>query len=140
MNNLSFKLELATKSLTSLHEIFSETYSSVVRDATLFRFKRSVEIFWRLLKDYLCVHEGFVCDSPKSCVRMAFKVGLITEEEAVKSLELIDLRLKSEHAYQEEIAEEIYLQVGDYWKLMDEICRRVAEKVESDFWSRPAEK
>ena len=51
MDKLSFKLERATKSLTSLHEIFSETYSSVVRDATLFRFKRSVEIFMRLLKD-----------------------------------------------------------------------------------------
>ena len=88
MNNLSFKLEIATKSLTSLNEILSETYSSVVRDATLFRFQRSVEIFCRLIKDYLSVHEGCVCESPKSCMRMAFKVGLMDEEETAKALEI----------------------------------------------------
>ncbi|WP_155398374.1 hypothetical protein [Methanosarcina barkeri] len=40
----------------------------------------SVEIFWRLVKDYLFVHEGFACGSPKSCMKMVFKVGLIDEE------------------------------------------------------------
>jgi len=48
---------------------------------------------------------------------------------------MIDLRLKSENASQEEVAEEIYRQVGDYWKLMDEVCRQVIEKVESDIWA-----
>ena len=73
-------------------------------------------------------------------MRMAFKVRLMDEEETVKALEMIDLRLISEHSYKEEVAEEIYRQVGGYWKLMDEICRRVVEKLESDFWGRPAEK
>jgi hypothetical protein len=70
---------------------------------------------------------------------MVFKVGLIDEKETVKDIEMIDLRLKSERAYQEEVAEEIYQQIGDYWKLMDEICRRIIEKIESDFWSKPEE-
>jgi len=112
MQNLNFKIELATKSLTSLHEILSEPYSLIIRDAILFRFKCSVEIFWKLMKDYLFVHEGVVCESPKSCMRTAFKVGLMDEEYTVKALEMIDLRLKNEHAYHEEIAEEIYRQVG----------------------------
>ena len=140
MNELSFKLKLATRSLNSFHEIFSEPYSTIIRDATLFRFKRSVEIFWSFLKDYLCVHEGFVCESPKSCMRMAFKVRLMDEEETVKALEMIDIRLKSEQAYHEEVAEEIYRRIRGYWDLMDRVCRRVAEKLELDFSSRPAEK
>lgn len=93
--------------------------SLIIRDVTLFRFKRSVEIFWKLLKDYLFVHEGFVCESPKSCMRMASKVGLMYEEKTVKALEMIDLRLKSEHACQEEDVEEIYRQTrvtGNLWK------------------------
>ena len=53
---------------------------------------------------------------------------------------MIYLRLKSENSYKEEVAEEIYRQVGGYWKLMDDICRRVAEKLELDFSSRQAEK
>jgi hypothetical protein len=52
-----------------------------------------------------------------------------------KLLRMMDVRLKSERAYQEEVAEEIYGKVGDNWKFMDEICRRVAENIESDFWS-----
>jgi hypothetical protein len=56
------------------------------------------------------------------------------------ALLMIYLRLKSEHSCKEEVAEEIYRQVGGYWKLMDEICRRVAEKLELDFSSRQAEK
>jgi len=53
---------------------------------------------------------------------------------------MIDLRIKSEHTYHEEAVEEIYRQVGDYWKLMDKVCRRVVEKLESDFWGRSSEK
>jgi hypothetical protein len=73
-------------------------------------------------------------------MRMIFKVGLMDEEETVKALEMIDLRFKSEHACKEEDIEEIYRQVGDYWKLMDEVCRRIVIKVESDFRGWPAEK
>lgn len=144
MQNLNLKLELTTKSLISFHEILSEPYSPIIRDATLLRFQRSVEIFWKLLKDYLCVHEGFVCESPKSCIRTAFKVGLMDEEETVQALEMIDkkeeIRNVTENIYFEEVAEEIYRQVGDYWKLMDEVFRWVVEKIDSDFRGSPAEK
>lgn len=136
MQNLNLKLELTTKSLTSFHEILSEPYSPIIRDATLLRFQRSVEIFWRLLKDYLCIHEGFVCESPKSCIKMAFKVGLMDEEETVQALEMIDkneeIRHVTDHANFEDAAEQIYRQVGDYWYLMDKVCRRVIERLEAE--------
>jgi hypothetical protein len=110
----------------------------------LLRFQRSVEIFWKLLKDYLCIHEGFVCESPKFCIRTAFKVRLMDEEETVKALEMIDrkeeIRHVTEHVNFEEVAEGIYRQVGDYWKLMDEVYRRVVEKIKLDFPGSPAEK
>ena len=87
--NLNLNLNITTKSLTSFHEILSEPYSPIIRDTTLLRFQHSVEVFWRLLKDYLCIHEGFICESPKSCIKMAFTVGLM-DEETVQSLEMID--------------------------------------------------
>jgi hypothetical protein len=66
-------------------------------------------------------------------MRMAFKVRLLDEEETVKALEMIDLRLKNEHACQEEDLEEIYRQVEDYWKLMNEVCRRIIKKLSRIF-------
>ncbi|AKB26789.1 putative nucleotidyltransferase [Methanosarcina siciliae T4/M] len=144
MQNLNLKRELTTKSLTSFHEILSEPYSPIIRDATLLRFQRSVEIFCSLLKDYLCIHEGFVCESPKSCIKRTFKVEFMDEEETVQALEMLDRREEikniAEHSNFEEVAEEIYRQVGDYWKLMDEVCRRVVERVELDFPGSPEEK
>jgi hypothetical protein len=66
------------------------------------------------------------------------------EEETVQALDMIDekeeIRHVAEHVNFEEVAEEIYRQVGDYWKLMDEVCRRIVLKIESDFLGRPAEK
>jgi hypothetical protein len=144
MQNLNLKLELTTKYLTYFHEILSEPYSPIIRDATLLRFQHSVEIFWRLLKDYLCVHEGFVCESPKSCIKIAFKVGLMDEEETVQALEMIDkneeIRHVTDHVNFEEAAEEIYRQVGDYWYLMDKVLRLIVERIELDFPVSPEEK
>lgn len=59
------------------------------------------------------------------------------EEETVQALEVIDkneeIRHVTDHANFEEAAEEIYRQVGDYWKLMDEVFRCVVERVNVRF-------
>lgn len=66
------------------------------------------------------------------------------EEETVQALKMIDekeeIRHVAEHVNFEEVAEEIYRRTRDYWKLMDKVCRRIVNKIESDFWGRPAKK
>jgi hypothetical protein len=42
---------------------------------------------------------------------------------------MTDDRNLSTHTYDEKAVEEIYQQVGDYWKLMDEFSRRLAKKI-----------
>lgn len=58
------------------------------------------------------------------------------EEETVQALEMIDQREEigniTEHVNFEEVAEEIYRRIGDYWVLMDKVCRRVVEAVEEE--------
>jgi nucleotidyltransferase substrate binding protein (TIGR01987 family) len=130
MEKLKLRAESATKALKTLKEIVEEPYSTIVRDAAIKRFEYSFDIFWKFVKDYLRVQEGIECASPKSCFREAFKVGILSEEETVKVLEMTDDRNLSTHTYDEEAVEEIYQQVRDYWKLMDEICRQVIKKVD----------
>jgi len=59
------------------------------------------------------------------------------EEETVQALEMIykkeEIRHVTDHANFEETAEEIYRQVGDYWYLMNEVLRRIVERIELDF-------
>ncbi len=127
MEKLKLRSETAIKALKTLEEIVDEPYSTIVRDASIKRFEYSFDIFWKVIKDYLRVKEGIECASPKSCFREAFKVGIISEEETVKVLEMTDDRNLSTHTYDEEAIEEIYQQVRDYWKLMDDICKRIIE-------------
>ncbi len=127
MEKLKLRYETAIKALKTLEEIVDEPYSTIVRDASIKRFEYSFDIFWKLIKDYLRVQEGIECASPKSCFREAFKVGVLSEEETVKVLEMTDDRNLSTHTYDEEAIEEIYQQVKNYWKLMDDICKRIIE-------------
>jgi nucleotidyltransferase substrate binding protein (TIGR01987 family) len=125
MEKLKLRSETAIKALKTLEEIVDEPYSTIVRDASIKRFEYSFDIFWKLIKDYLRVQEGIECASPKSCFREAFKVGILSEEETVKILEMTDDRNLSTRTYDEEAIEEIYQKVRDYWKLMDDIYERI---------------
>lgn len=102
MEKLRLRSETAIKALKTLEEIVDEPYSTIVRDASIKRFEYSFDIFWKLIKDYLRAQEGIECASPKSCFREAFKVGILSEEETVKVLEMTDDRNLSIHTYDEE--------------------------------------
>lgn len=131
MEKLKLRAEIATKALKTLEEIIEEPYSTIIRDASIKRFEYSFDIFWKFIKDYLRVKEGIECTSPKSCFREAFRTGILSEEETVKILEMTDDRNLSTHTYDEEAVEEIYQQIKDYWYLMDKVCRRIIERVET---------
>ncbi len=140
METLKLRIETTEKALKTLKAITEEPYSVIVRDAAIQRFEYTSETFWKVVKGYLDVQEGIVCNSPKSCFKEAFKVGLLSEEETVKILEMVDDRNLTSHTYHEEVAEEIYRRTKDYWKLMDEVCRRIILKIESDFRGSPIKK
>jgi nucleotidyltransferase substrate binding protein (TIGR01987 family) len=93
------------------------------------------EAFWKVVKSYLDVQEGIICNSHSSCFKEAFKAGLLSEEETVKILEMVDDRNLTSHTYREEVAIDIYRRVRDYWDLMDRVCQRVVKKLDSDFKS-----
>lgn len=129
METLKLRIETAQKALQTLEAILEEPYSVIVRDAAIQRFEYTSEIFWKVVKGYLDVHDGIICNSPKSCFKEAFRVGLISEEETVKILELVDDRNLTSRTYHEEVAEDIYRRIKDYWILMHRVCRRLTEKL-----------
>lgn len=132
MEKLKLRYETTIKALKTLKEIVEEPYQTIVRDAAIKRFEYSFDIFWKFFKDYLRVLEGIECASPKSCFREAFKVGILSEE-TVEVLEMTDDKNISTHTYDEKAIEEIYHQVGDYWKLMDELSGRLVKKVRQNY-------
>jgi len=101
-----------------------QPFSIIIRDAAIQRFEYTFEAFWKYIKDYLRVKEGLVCNSPKSCFRELFSVGVITEDETVKLLEMTDDRNMTSHTYKEKVAQIIYGRLQEYSRLMAEITKR----------------
>jgi nucleotidyltransferase substrate binding protein (TIGR01987 family) len=129
LEKLKRKLEDAKKAIVTLEEILMEEYSKIVRDATIQRFEYTFEVAWKLLKEYLYYQEGIVCNSPKSCFREAFSVGLLNEEETVLFIQMTDDRNLTSHTYDEEIAENLYKKVKNYYTLLKSLIERISNNL-----------
>jgi len=126
METLNLKYKDALRAIETLEEISSESFSIVVRDAAIQRFEYTFEAVWKFLKEYLKEKEGIICNSPKSCFREIFSLGLLNEEEIIKFLEMTDRRNETSHTYKEEVAQLIYNKIKDYSLLI----RNLFDKIE----------
>ena len=107
-----------------MKDILQEPFSIIVRDAAIQRFEYSFEAFWKFVKEYMKVKEGIICNSPKSCFRGIFGVGIIDEEETVRFLEMTDDRNMTSHTYKEEVAHIIYGKLKGHSEIMQDVIRR----------------
>jgi len=65
------------------------------------------------------------CASPKACFREAKKVEILTEEEVMAALEMIDDRNLVSHMYHQEVANRIFGRLQEYSKLMAKILEKI---------------
>lgn len=124
------KLEVADRALRTLAEIIEESPTKIVRDATIQRFEYSFEACWKALKAYLDEIEGIVCNSPKSCFRAAFRVGLLDEVASERTLQMTDARNLTSHTYIEEVARKVYEQTPEFTKLMRSLIESMQTRLE----------
>jgi nucleotidyltransferase substrate binding protein (TIGR01987 family) len=129
MEKLRAKLETAQRALKTFEEILKEPYSKIVRDASIQRFEYSFEVFWKVVKIYLEYQEGIICNSPKSCFREMFSVGLIDENKTTKLLEMTDDRNLTSHTYDEDLAEGLYHKLQEHYELMKEILEIIRRQI-----------
>ena len=129
MEKLRAKLETAQRALKTFEEILKEPYSKIVRDASIQRFEYSFEVFWKVVKIYLEYQEGIICNSPKSCFRELFSVGLIDENKTTKLLEMTDDRNLNSHTYDEDLAEGLYHKLHEHYELMKEVLEIIKRQI-----------
>ena len=103
------------KALGRLEEALAEPPSPLVRDACIQRFEFSFELGWKAIKENL-KQQGLECQSPKSCLREAFRQGWIDDENA--GIVLLDDRNLTSHTYDEELAEVIYKRLQQHLSFM----------------------
>jgi len=77
-------------------------------DGTIQRFEFTFEIAWKTLKVYLEDY-GIISNSPKGCLKEAFRIGWIGEEEPW--LSLLQARNMTSHVYNEQMVMEIHKEI-----------------------------
>ena len=128
MERLKLRYQDARRALETFEEILVEPFSVIVRDAAVQRFEYTFEAVWKFIKQYLKDKEGIVCNSPKSCFKELFGLGLLTEEETVSCLEMTDRRNDTSHTYKEEVARMIYRKLETYTTLMNGLLNKMQDK------------
>lgn len=91
--------------LGRLQEAAEEAETPLEVDGTIQRFEFTFELCWKLLKGYL-IEEGIECNSPKSCLKEAYKLRIIKDE--ILWLQMLSDRNRSVHVYDEETSREIF--------------------------------
>ena len=125
MDLLEKKITDAAKAFNTFQEVLHEPYSKISRDAAIQRFEYTVEAVWKCLQLFLREREGLECYSPKACFREARGAGLLSEEETMKALEMIDDRNLTSHTYQEQLADNIFKRLNDHAKIMGKLLEQM---------------
>lgn len=102
------------KALASLEEVIAQPKNDFIRDATIQRFEYTYELAWKMIKRHLD-WAGFsdtAALSRKDLFREAAKIGLIPDPE--RWFDYNRARNESSHAYNQEIAEDVYKIARDF--------------------------
>jgi nucleotidyltransferase substrate binding protein (TIGR01987 family) len=107
--NLEKRLETLQRAYKRLKEVLSLNMeeTDIVIDATIQRFEFTFELAWKTIKEFAETLRAGECNSGRSCIKLAYKLGWIKDEK--KWLSLLEARNLTSHTYDQEIALETYL-------------------------------
>jgi nucleotidyltransferase substrate binding protein (TIGR01987 family) len=119
MERLKERIEVARKALVRLEELVAIAKPTAVeRDAAIQRFEYTFEAVWKVSERYLAVREGTTVRSPKACVRAAREARLLTDDETMTALEMVDDRNETVHTSNEAVAARIFGSLPRYSELL----------------------
>ena len=110
------------KTIARLEEAVSLEKTEIVRDSAIKRFELCFDLAWKCIKSY-ARREGIECNSPRSCLKVAFQLNLISYDE--NWLKMLDDRNLAVHIYREEYAEELYSRLSLYEGLFKELAMKL---------------
>ncbi len=97
------------------------------KDGVIQRFEFCFELLWKTVKIFV-EDKGIECRSPKECLKSAFKVGYIKNEQIF--LEMLEDRNKTAHIYNKKESEKIFQKIkSDYFPSMENILRRLETEI-----------
>ncbi|GAE94592.1 nucleotidyltransferase [Gracilibacillus boraciitolerans JCM 21714] len=129
MERLKERIEMATKALSAFREIIHyHEVNDIVRDAAIQRFEFTFEASWKAAKQYLYDIEGLDLGSPKGVIRCCREVGLLSDDETILALKMVDNRNLTVHTYNEELSLEIFQQLPAYLDFIEKWLKQIEKR------------
>lgn len=129
MEGLQERLQLADKALNTFHEIVKiKQPSAIERDAAIQRFGFSFEICWKTGKQFLYDVEGLEIGSPKGIMRSFREIDVFYEDETILGLQMVNDKNLTVHTYNEDLADEIFGELPQYYHLLRNWMDRLEDK------------
>jgi len=119
-------LENATERLKSALE-YDPLELDIVMDAVIQRFEFTFETAWKSVK-LAAKAVGYDCKSPKGCLKLAYRMGWIKDEE--RWLELLEARNLTSHTYDQETAMDVYETVKENFQVFGSLLRELREEID----------
>ena len=127
MKNSIKKLNSLKKAYVRLLQALkSESNSEIVVDATIQRFEFTFELSWKTIKSLAMEIGAGDCNSARSCLKLAYRLGWISDEKTW--LSLLEMRNLTSHTYNEATAKEVY----EYIKENHEVFGNLIESLEAE--------
>jgi nucleotidyltransferase substrate binding protein (TIGR01987 family) len=105
-----------------LRQVLKEPEDDVSRDAAIQRFEFCFELAWKAIQER-AREEGLDCQSPKGCLRVAFKSSWIEDEKGW--LAMLSDRNQTSHTYDEDLAKAVYRRLSNYLPLLDALLNNL---------------
>lgn len=115
----SVRLDQFGRALRRLQEAMALPPDPIVQDAAIQRFEFTFETAWKAVQEDALL-EGVDCASPRDCLRVAFRLGVLGEDEP-RWMNMVEDRNRTSHTYDEGIAAEIYDSLSGYVNLFSKL-------------------
>lgn len=116
MDKFQTKLGNYKNALARLHESIedSKKFSDnlTFRDGVIQRFEFTAELAWKTIREYLLSEKVADINSPKSVMREAYHMNVITDEDGW--IQILDDRNVTSHIYDEQEATDIYKRIATH--------------------------
>lgn len=131
VENLKRRLETLQKAYKRLKEILTldPEETGIVIDATIQRFEFTFELAWKTIKKFVETLRAGECNSGRSCIKLAYKLGWVEDEE--KWLSLLEARNLTSHTYDQEFAFEVYRMIKSEHTAFENLILSLRKELEN---------
>lgn len=101
------------------------------RDSLIQRFEYCIDLFCKITRSYLELFEKITlsANSPRAILRESIEARLLSEDEGMRGMKMVEARNKTSHTYHEVMADEIASEIPAFYELMKTITDRMHDRL-----------